>query len=61
MFANAGNWDSIPGSGRTPREGSGNLLQYSFLPGAFHGQRSLMGFSPWGWKGLDTTEQLTHT
>ena len=25
----------------------------------FHGQRSLVGYSPWGHKELDTTEQLT--
>ena len=31
------------------------------LPGKFHGQKSLVGFSPWGHK-QDTTEQLTeHT
>ena len=28
-----------------------------FLPGESHGQRSLMGYSPWGHKELDTTEQ----
>ena len=32
-----------------------------FLPGEFHGQRSLAGYSPWGCKELDTTEQLTTT
>ena len=33
-----------------------------FLPGKFHGQRSLVGYSPWGHKGADTTEWLsTHT
>ena len=32
-----------------------------FLPGEFHGQRSLEGYSPWGHKELDTTEQLTYT
>ena len=26
-----------------------------FLPGEFHGQRSLMSYSPWGHKELDTT------
>ena len=31
-----------------------------FLPGNFHGQRSLAGYSPWGCKELDTTEH-THT
>ena len=29
-----------------------------FLPGEFHGQRSLAGYSPWGHKELDTTEQV---
>ena len=32
-----------------------------FLPGEFHGQRSLVGYSPWGHRESDTTEQLTHT
>ena len=27
-----------------------------FLPGESQGQRSLTGYSPWGWKELDTTE-----
>ena len=32
-----------------------------FLPGEFHGQRSLAGHSPWGRKESDTTEwQSTH-
>ena len=30
-----------------------------FLPGEFHGQRSLVGSSPWGHEELDTNEQLT--
>ena len=30
-----------------------------FLPGEFYGQRSLVGYSPWGRKELDVTEQLT--
>ena len=29
-----------------------------FLPGKSHGQRSLVGYSPWGRKELDMTEQL---
>ena len=28
-----------------------------FLCGKFHGQRSLVGYSPWGCKESDTTEQ----
>ena len=27
-------------------------------PGKSHGQRSLVGYSPWGCKELDTTERL---
>ena len=29
-----------------------------FLPGKYHGQRSLVGYNPWGHKESDTTEQL---
>ena len=29
-----------------------------FLPGKSHGQRNLVGYSPWGRKESDTTEQL---
>ena len=29
-----------------------------FLPGESHGQKSLAGYSPWGCKGSDTSEQL---
>ena len=43
---NAGDLSLIPGSGRTPGEGNGNALQYSFLPGKSHGLRSLVGYSP---------------
>ena len=32
-----------------------------FLPGEFHRQRSLAGYSSWGRKELDTTEQLPFT
>ena len=28
-------------------------------PGEFHGQRSLVGYSPWGRKESDTTEPST--
>ena len=30
-----------------------------FVPGEFHGQRSLAGYSPWGRKESDKTERLT--
>ena len=52
---NEGNPGSIPGSGRSPGEGNGNSLQYSCLEKS-HGQRSLVGYSPWGHKESDTTE-----
>ena len=29
-----------------------------FLPGEFHGQRGLIGYSPWGRKESDATEKL---
>ena len=48
---------SICGSGRAPGEGNGNPLQDSCLEKS-HGQRSLAGYSPWGCKELDVTEQL---
>ena len=34
---NAGDLGSIPGSGRSPREGNGNLLQYSCLENSLDG------------------------
>ena len=53
---NAGNLGSIPGLGRSPGEGKGYPLQYSCLENP-HGQRSLVGYSPWGYKKVDMTEQ----
>ena len=35
------------------------LLTPVFLPGEFHGQGSLEGYSPWSCKESDTAEQLT--
>ena len=40
---------SIPGLGRSLGEGNDNPPQYS-CPGKSHGQRSLVGYSPWGHK-----------
>ena len=54
----------IPGSGRSLGGERSNPLQQPtpvFLCGESHGQRSLVGYSPWGRKEWDTTEQLTHT
>ena len=51
---NAGHPGSIPGWGRPPGERNGNPLQYS-CPEKSQGQRSLVGYSPWSCKKLDTT------
>ena len=45
----------IPWLGRSPGGGHGNPLQYSCLKNS-HGQRSLVGFSPWGLRELDMSE-----
>ena len=62
--ANAGDTGdkgSIPGSGRSPGVGNRILV---LLPGKFHRQRLCLtlcnptvGYSPWGHKESDTTEQ----
>ena len=49
--ANAGDLGSIPGLGRSPGEGHGYPLQYA-CPEESHGQRTLVGYSPWGHKGV---------
>ena len=49
----------IPGLGMIPWSRKRQLAPV-FLPGKFHGQRSLGGYSPWGGKELDTAEH-THT
>ena len=49
--------DSIPVLGRSLGGGQGNPLQYS-CPEKPHGQRNLVGYSPWGLKELDTTDWL---
>ena len=45
----------IPRSRRSPGEGRSNPLQYSCLENP-HGQRSPVGYSPWGHKESDMTE-----
>ena len=54
----AGDPGSIPGLGRSPGEGIGYPLQYSFLESP-HEQRSLAGYRLWGHRELDTTEQVS--
>ena len=46
---NTGDLGLIPELGISPRGGHGNTLQYSCLENP-HGQRSLVGYSPWGRK-----------
>ena len=56
---NAGNtrdMGSIPGWGRSVGVGKGDPV---FLPGKSHGQRSLVGYSPWGCREPDTTENTS--
>ena len=53
-------WDFLEkGEGNTPvfLPGEGNTPV--FLPGEFHGQRGLVGYSPWGLEESDTAERLT--
>ena len=59
---NAGNLASIPGSRRYPGEGNGNPTPV-LLPGESRGQRSLLGYSPWGckeWYDWTTLFALDH-
>ena len=51
-----GDAGSVPGSGRSPGKGMATPV---FLPGRYHGQRSLAGCSPWDCKELDITKGLT--
>ena len=53
------NASSIPGLGRSPGGGYGNPLQYSCLENP-HGQRGLVGYSPWGHEEWDMTEATSH-
>ena len=62
--ANTGNirdQDLIPGSGRSPREGNGNPLQYSCLENP-HGQQSLGDLQSIGsQRGRHHSSDLIHT
>ena len=49
LAANARDAGLIPGLGRSPGEGNGNLPPV-FLCGKHYGQRILAGYSPWGHK-----------
>ena len=47
----------IPGLGRFPGGGNGNMLQYCLEN--LMDKRSLAGYSSWGCRESDTTEQLS--
>ena len=50
-------WVQSLGWEASPKEENGNPLQYSCLENPY-GQRSLVGYSPWGRKESDPTERL---
>ena len=56
--ANVGDMGSIPGVGKISLEKEIQPTSL-FLPGKFHGHRSVAAYSPWLCKELDTTEQLS--
>ena len=60
VISNEGNLGLILGLGRSPGGGHDNPFQYSCLENT-HGQRRLVGYSPWGLKESDTTESTKHT
>ena len=55
---NVGDLGSVPGLERSPGEGSGNSLQYSYL---LRGRRSLVGYSPWDRKSGTQLSDFTFT
>ena len=60
-LANAGDSGLIPGLGRSPWRKKWQPTPV-FSLGKYHGQRSLVGYSPWGCKESDMTEAIhTHT
>ena len=63
---NAGDPGSIPGSGRSPREGKGNPLQYSGLENSMdcidHGvTKSQTGLSNFHFQAKETSLRRRHT
>ena len=50
---------SIPGLGKSPGIRNGNSLKYSCLKNSIRQRVGLLGHSPWGYKELDMTEQLS--
>ena len=54
---NAGDLDSIPRLGRSPGEGNGNPLQYSYLENPMDGG-TWLGYSPGGRKESNMADQI---
>ena len=57
--ANSGDAGLNLGWGKSPGEGNGQPTLV-FFPGKSHGQKSLVGYSPWGRKDI-TAENFTGT
>ena len=57
---NAGDPGSIPGFGKIPLEKE-MAIHSRTIAWKTHGQRRLVGYSPWGRKESDTTERLHFT
>ena len=51
----------VPSLGREDLLEKEMAIHSSTLPGKSHGQRSLVGYSPWGHKESDMTERLHFT
>ena len=51
-------WLQSLGREDNPGKGNGNLLQYSFLENSMD-REAMVGYSPWGHKESDMSEQLT--
>ena len=54
LLSGKGDMSLIPGSGRPPRGGNGNTLQYSCLENPMDGG----GYNSWGCKESDMTKRL---
>ena len=52
---NSADWVQLQKIGKMPWRRAGEPTPV-FLPGEFHGQRSLVGYSQWGHKVLDMAE-----
>ena len=59
LGCNAG--DQVQSLGQEDSLEMGMATNSSILASEFQGQRSLVGYSPWGHKESDTTERLTLT